>query len=151
MEIISSPVVHTYRFYDHLRTDEKGDPRKLDIKESFTILNEEIDRDYVMKNLRPHYKVVKRKSGWQEFWYDNLVDAPPEVVIHRISKENEINIPNKSYHLVTLVKGEKMQILYKNVTHDVGFLQSILIPASVTSFEIINSTSHEIEVLQITT
>lgn len=150
MEIISSSIIHTFRFYDHLRMDENGNKRELNIEDALKVLDDQINTDFVKNNLKPNMHLSRMDRGHQEYSYDNLPAVPMKIILLKIKKNNLIQINKRQYHLLTLVEGKSIRIHCKNKYRDLGYLETILIPACIDEYWIENKSHKKVEILEVT-
>ena len=149
IEIMTSSIIHTFRFYDYQRVDKNGAPRKLDIEDAFNTLNEKIDTDFVEAYLKTEKVQEKDNNGYREYSYHIPQNVPAKFTLQEIAVESSVDIKKDCYHLLTLVEGTSINIQQKDQCYRLGYLETILIPACINSYQIENDSSTVAKILQV--
>jgi mannose-6-phosphate isomerase class I len=149
IEIISGSIIHTLRVYDYLRVDNQGQRRNVDVKRSLKALNPEITADFVEANLMPALTKVDQMKGCADYCFDNHLKIPIKVEIRKIERKAIIEGNGKKFHLLTLVKGDDVEIRSESGSHPLHYLETILIPAALNQYRIENQSGQKVEILQV--
>lgn len=149
VEIISSPNIITLRLYDYLREKKQGYFRKLDIHDAWKILDPKINEHYVRQKLKPEKKIFKKGKNFTESIYQFSLSTITNISEICLTEYSEFENNDSGFHILNLVEGEKVLIQWKNESHILKNLQTLIIPAVIDKYKIINQSDKESVILKV--
>jgi mannose-6-phosphate isomerase class I len=139
-EICSYGPGYTFHIYDYLKPDLDGTLRPIHIEHSFSVIKSSRRAKWVMKNLKQQPRLIRLTNNGAEYLLGSYKNMYYEV--HRIEVSSRMDDDTKGkFHGLTLVDGEKVIISSKKdpeKKYELNFLDTIIIPASIGEYEIIN-------------
>ena len=104
----------TYRFYDYGRTDARGNPRPLHLKESFEVTDFSLKPVFVPGSNEDHV----------------LADAPQFTVVERFIGDEPVEIETGETYVVLSNVGENTDVIWNGEAFPLKALSSIVVPWS---------------------
>lgn len=132
---------YTYKLYDYQRIDPQTNlPRPIHLKAGEKVLHPEYTHDWVERNLVNHGGVVRKGDGWKEITvgeHDLLYFSLRNLVFKKQIEDDT----NGTFHVLTLVDGEKVRV--ESLTDaSRGFealsMDILVVPADFGPYRIIN-------------
>ena len=136
LEISSTPYFYSLRFYDYLRKDLNGEQRPVHVDHAFANLDR-TRRGSRVDQLVAAPETISSGSDWDH----EVLCSRPEVFfeIHRSRFETTFADNTRGrFHVLNLVEGEKARIETSTSSHVLHYAETILIPAAVGAYELIN-------------
>jgi len=140
LEISSTPYIYTFKMYDWLRVDLDGKPRPLNIDRGMENLVFERSGNKVKEELISKPILVEKDSLHELYQLpthkEHLYD------VHRYEVFNSVSVKNDNKaHVLSLVEGEKVEILIGDKSFHYSYAETFIVPASVENYTIRNSSS----------
>lgn len=104
----------TYRFYDYGRTDARGNPRPLHLKESFEVTDFSLKPVFVPGSNEDHV----------------LADAPQFTIVERFIGDEPVEIETGETYVVLSNVGENTDVIWNGEAFPLKALSSIVVPWS---------------------
>jgi predicted NBD/HSP70 family sugar kinase/mannose-6-phosphate isomerase class I len=147
LEISATPYIYTFKMYDWLRLDLKGQPRPLNIDRAFENLNFERKGDKVPQELISRQEVIKQGSDWQLV---NLSTHPEHFyAIHRIEFDTTVEIATEGQcHILSLVEGNTILVKTGELQQRIHYAETFVIPAMAGSYVLINEGNTRVKVIK---
>lgn len=143
LEISSTPYIFTFKMYDWLRPGLDGRPRPLNLKRGMDNVVFEYSGQRVKDELISKPQLIESNSDF-DFYHlpthkKHLYDT------HRYTLRKSITIEMKGKaHVLSLVEGDKIEIIANGKSIVYNYAETILIPASVQEYTIKNLTEKPI-------
>jgi mannose-6-phosphate isomerase class I len=141
LEISATPYIYTFKIYDYLRKDLRGNLRTVHIDHAFANIDPTRRATWVRAHLCPQPVPLRQGPTWAEYCIGNIDKL--FFAIHRLEFEDAIAGDTEGQFLaLNLVAGERCEILA--VGHEpveLRFAESIIIPASVGHYTLRNTGS----------
>jgi len=139
LEISATPYIYTFKIYDYLRSDLHGNLRHVHLDHAFANLDATRTTPWVQEHLVPTSVALREGTTWGEYCIgdsDKLFFA-----IHRLEFADEIDDQTGGKFIaLNLVEGERCKILTPGQEPvELRFAESIVIPASVTTYTLRNT------------
>lgn len=154
LEISSTPYRYTFKIYDYLRPDLDGSFRPIHIEHAFNNIKSFRKTGWVASNLIPKPILINQKAQKQKDWKEYIIADRREFyhVVHRIEFQNHYEDNTKGkFHLLNLVEGDIVLVQAKNGsrgTHELALSETLLLPASVGPYEVINKTKKACKIVK---
>ncbi|MDD7884497.1 class I mannose-6-phosphate isomerase [Flavivirga sp. 57AJ16] len=137
LEISSTPYIFTFKMYDWLRPGLDGKPRPLNLKRGLDNVVFEYSGQRVNDELISKPRLKERSSDFDLYHLPthkkHLYD------VHRYILKNSTNIEmHGKAHVLSLVQGDKIEIIANGKSTLYNYAESILIPASVQEYTVKN-------------
>jgi len=137
LEISATPYIYTFKMYDWLRLDMDGKPRPINIDRGMDNLNFELKGDKVSSELIAKPATIETGADWQ------LEHLPTHVNhlydVHRYTVETQVTVTtNNKAHVLSLVEGERIEILIDGGTTTFAYAETFIIPAACREYIIKN-------------
>lgn len=149
-EICSYGPGYTFHIYDYLRPDLDGSLRPIHIEHSFNVIKKGRRAKWVMKNLKQTPRLIRLTGDGAEYLLGSYKGMYYEV--HRLEFSSHADDDtNGKFHGLTLVCGEKVIVQSKkdpDKKYILNFLDTIIVPASLGEYEIINLGSKPAKVVK---
>ncbi|MFW6120082.1 MAG: class I mannose-6-phosphate isomerase, partial [Petrotogales bacterium] len=114
LEISATTYRYTFKIYDHLRPDLSGAMRSIHINHAFNVINSYRTTEWVKNNLKVKPTLLRKEKGVKEYLIADREEFFHKV--HRIEFDTKyIDYTNGSFHVLTLVEGEKISINVSNM------------------------------------
>lgn len=129
---------YTFHIYDYLRPDLRGNLREIHLNHAFNVLKTYRDKEWVIKNLMPTPKEIRKYKNSKEFLLGRRQEMIFEVRRLEINEEWEDNT-NDKFHILVLVKGNKATIFSKNdkkLSVDIDYTRTVIVPANFGEYSI---------------
>jgi len=138
LEISATPYIYTFKIYDYLRRDLRGELRHTHLDHAFANIDATRRATWAGAHLRPEPEPVRQGSTWAEYSIgdsDLLFFA-----IHRLEfTETIVDDTAGKFVVLNLVGGERCHILTSdNEPVELRFAESIIIPAAVGGYALRN-------------
>jgi mannose-6-phosphate isomerase class I len=136
LEISATPYLYTLRFYDWLRRDLDGDLRPVHVAHAFSNLDPRRSGEAVRRELIPEPRALRAGEDWVEL----ELGRHPDLFfgVNRLDfEESVIDDTEDRFHVLNLVEGDEAEIVTgAGATHSLSYAETIVVPASVGSYEI---------------
>jgi mannose-6-phosphate isomerase class I len=136
---------YTFHLYDYLRTDLDGNLRSIHLDHAFNVIKPHFRKRWVGKYLKQHPRLLRSGKLWAEYLLGKRRDMSYE--IHRIEFFRTFEGDTKGkFHVLTLVEGKRALIQCRDNPQrqfEIGFTETVIIPACVGSYLITNLGSNE--------
>ena len=136
LEISATPYIYTFKIYDYLRKDLKGNLRHTHLEHAFANLDETRRANWVEEHLCPQPVLLRAEAGGKEYQIGNIDQL--FFAIHRFELTDQIaDDTNERFHILNLVEGESCTILVDGCDPiELRFAESIIVPASVRHYQL---------------
>jgi mannose-6-phosphate isomerase class I len=138
LEISATPYIYTFKIYDYLRTDLRGNLRHVHLDHAFANLDPSRRARWVQSHLCPRPVAIRQGSDWAEYRIGDIERL--FFAIHRLEFTHTIDDEtNGRFLALNLVAGERCAI--DTVGHEpveLRFAESIVIPARVHRYTLRN-------------
>jgi len=141
MEIIASNILFTFRLYDHLREKLGTDKRILHIDEAWDTLDKKIQTDLVKDSLIHDPEPFSEMGNWNEFSPPLFGNSYTKISVVKFFTTCTNNTMGDKFHLLSLVDGESITVISKAGDHPLNYLETLLIPACIGHYQLINASS----------
>ena len=137
LEISATPYIFTFKMYDWLSKDLKGDPRPINIEHAFNNLRFERKGQRVSQELISKPYVLEQGEGWKTI---NLPTHEAHFYdVHRIEFEDEVRVQTQQVcHVLMLVEGTAIQVRIGHRKTVFRYAETFVIPASVSQYALVN-------------
>lgn len=134
LEISATPYIYTFKLYDYLRHDLRGELRPVHVERAFANLDARWRAHSVRSVLRPAPTIVRRGPTWSEYSVGDVEEL--FFAIHRLDFEDGIeDHTGGKFVVLNLVAGERCQILSaSNAPVEVRFAETVVVPASIDQY-----------------
>jgi mannose-6-phosphate isomerase class I len=134
LEISATPYIYTFKIYDYLRRDLRGQLRHVHLDHAFANINRSRTTQWVRQQLCPRPCLLRQGSNWAEYCIgdiDHLFFA-----IHRLEFTETIeDSTGGKFLLLNLVEGERCEVLSEgNEAVELRFAESLVVPACVERY-----------------
>ncbi|MBA2677902.1 MAG: class I mannose-6-phosphate isomerase [Ktedonobacteraceae bacterium] len=148
LEISATPYIFTFKIYDYLRSDLSGHLRHVHLDHAFANIDPTRTTDWVEQNLIPQPELLREGAGWAEYRIGDIDQL--FFAIHRLEFTDTLEDQTDSkFVALNLVEGDHCEILTpNNEPVELRFAESIIIPASVTSYVLRNTGSSPCKVVK---
>ncbi len=148
LEISATPYIFTFKIYDYLRHDLSGNLRHVHLDHAFANIDPTRTTDWVKQNLIPQPELLREGAGWAEYSIGNIDQL--FFAIHRLEFTDTIeDRTNGKFVALNLVEGDRCEILSPTGEPvELRFAESIIIPASVSSYALRNTSSSACKVVK---
>lgn len=138
LEISATPYIYTFKIYDYLRTDLRGNLRHVHLDHAFANLDATRTASWVREHLAPRPVVVREGATWGEYRLGDIDQL--FFAIHRLEFSDEIaDRTEGKFVALNMVEGEHCEILTRdNGPVELRFAESIVIPAAVGGYALRN-------------
>ena len=148
LEISATPYIYTFKIYDYLRSDLRGNLRHVHLDHAFANIDASRTTAFVDEHLCPRPIVLREGDGWAEYQIGNIEEL--FFAIHRLEFLDAMRDDTQGKFLaLNLVEGECCDILtdaYGPV--ELRFAESVVIPANVGSYCLRNRGSRPCKVVK---
>ncbi len=147
LEISATPYIYTFKMYDWLRLDLKGQPRPLNIERAFQNLNFDRKGEKVREELISKQEVVNQGSDWQLV---NLSTHPEHFyAIQRLEFDSMLEITTDNQcHILSLVEGTSILVKTGELTERIHYAETFVIPAKAGSYSLVNEGDTRAKVIK---
>jgi len=148
LEISATPYIFTFKMYDWLRLDLKGDPRPINIAHAFENLDFSRKGARVARELISHPRQIDGGPGWK------LIHLPthPEHFydVHRYEFTGELTVETLgSCHVLMVVEGAGVTVETQGgVVARYAFGETFVIPAAALSYRLRSDKGRGIKVVK---
>jgi len=151
LEISATTYRYTFHFYDYLRPDLDGRLRPIHSYHAFQVAKFSRRSHWVAKNLKQKPKLVKSGEGWAEYLLGKRKDL--FFVVYRLEFVKKIEGETKDkFHILNLVEGDSVFVraqYYPERKFKLDFSETVIIPACIGRYSIINLGDRPCKVLKI--
>ena len=137
LEISSTPYIFTFKMYDWLRPGLDGLPRPLNLERGMDNVNFDYSGKRVEDELISKPKLIEITNDYDFYHLPTHEKHLYDVHRYEIWSEITIKMDNKA-HVVSLVEGERIQIIANGTSSIFHYAESLLIPASVKEYTVKN-------------
>lgn len=138
LEISSAPYIYTFKIYDYLRADLRGDLRPVHLDHAFANLDRNRRTDWATKHLLPRPVLIRGEDTWAEYRLAHNPLVP--FCVHRLEFQHLIADDTHGIFLaLNLVEGERCWVETADGAFELRFAESMVVPASVSSFTLRNA------------
>lgn len=148
LEISATPYIFTFKMYDWLHLDLTGQPRPINIEHAFNNLN------FSRKGERVEHELIAKETVLSQLEDGRIVRLSTHeqhfYAINRLEFISQISLTtNQQCHIMMLVDGEAI-LLETDIGYAIKYhyAETIVVPAGVKHYRIINLGSTEIKVIQ---
>ncbi len=148
LEISATPYIFTMKIYDYLRRDSRGNMRPIHLEHAFANVDPARRAHWVQEHLVVRPRVVRAGEGWAEY---QLGDQDLMFyAIHRLEFNDAIDDETRAaFVILNLVEGETCAIsIGGQVIADLQFAETLIIPASVPRYTLVNRGSRHCKVIK---
>lgn len=141
LEISATPYIYTFKIYDYLRADLRGNLRPIHLEHAFANLEETRRGQWVQDQLLARPVGVRGGEGWAEY---RLGESDLlSFAVHRLEFEGEMADETAGrFLLLNLVDGERCWIEGEGwESVDLRFAETVVMPAAAGRFRIRNAGS----------
>lgn len=135
LEISSTPYIFTFKMYDWLRPGLDGKPRPLNLERGMNNLVFDYAGDYVEENLISKPRLIESNTAFNFYHLPTHKKHLYDVHRYEIHSEVEITMQNKA-HIISLVEGDRVQLVANGTSKVYNYAESVLIPASVKKYSL---------------
>lgn len=130
LEISSTPHIYTFKIYDYLRADLRGELREVNLDHAFANLDPNRRTAWAAEHLLPRPVPVRTGDTWAEY---RLSDSPlVPFRVHRLEFQDLIEDHTRGIFLaINLVEGERCRVEAGDGDFELRFAESMVVPASV--------------------
>ena len=148
LEISATPYIFTFKIYDYLRRDLSGNLRHVHLDHAFANIEPTRTTDWVKQHLIPQPELLRAGVGWAEYSIGNIDQL--FFAIHRLEFTDTIeDQTNGKFVALNLVEGDRCEILSPTGEPvELRFAESIIIPASLGSYVLRNTSSGACKVVK---
>lgn len=138
LEISSTPYIYTFKIYDYLRADLRGNLRTVHLDHAFANLDRDRRRAWTTRHLLPQPVPIRGGEGWAEY---RLAQSPLlPFSVHRLEFQDVIaDDTHGVFLLLNLVEGDRCSVETAGGAFELRFAESMVVPASVGSFRLRNA------------
>ncbi len=139
LEISATPYIYTFKIYDYLRGDLHGNLRHVHLDHAFANIDVTWTTSWVQERLVPTPVALREGTTWGEYRIGDIDQL--FFAIHRLEFSDEIaDRTEGKFVALNMVEGERCEILTRgNRPVELRFAESIVIPASVTTYTLRNT------------
>jgi mannose-6-phosphate isomerase class I len=136
LEISATPYLYTLRFYDWLRTNLKGELRRVHLAHAFANLDPTRRGESVRRHLIQEPVVKAAGPGFTELRLGELDEL--FFAVDRLDFEDEAAVETRGrFHVLNLVAGEEVVVeTMRGDSHRLAYAETLVIPASVSSYRL---------------
>jgi mannose-6-phosphate isomerase class I len=149
LEISATPYIFTFKIYDYLRRDLKGNLRPINVSRGIDNVRFESRKNWVRKNLIAKPVTVTEGADWKE---ESLYNKPYSFYnINRVEFKGEhtFNTNGKSFS-INLVEGDSITIESQNGrVANLSFLETMIIPAATGKVKLISNTEKTCKIVKV--
>ena len=148
LEISATPYIFTFKIYDYLRSDLSGNLRHVHLDHAFANIDPTRTTDWVQQNLIPEPELLREGADWAEYRIGNIDQL--FFAIHRLEFTDSIeDQTDGKFVALNLVEGDRCEILTPTTGPvELRFAESIIIPASVSSYVLRNMSNSSCKVVK---
>lgn len=139
LEISSTPYIFTFKMYDWLRPGLDGKPRPLNLERGMSNVVFEYSGKQVEDELISKPSLIESNKDFELYHLPTHKKHLYDVHRYKLNSSVTINMENKA-HVLSLVEGDKIEIIANGKSTVYNYAESILIPASVYQYIIKNLT-----------
>jgi mannose-6-phosphate isomerase class I len=147
LEISATPYIYTFKIYDYLRRDLKGNLRPLHIAYAEQNARRERITSWVRTHLMPQPKVIAQGTDWRELEICNS-----ELLFYAVSRTDfstRVRLEMRNgVEVVNLVEGEQIEIVSDSGTLTLHYAETAVIPAGTRFYELMNQSKREAKLLK---
>jgi len=151
LEISATTYRYTFHLYDYLRPDLDGNLRPIHSDHAFRMIKFYRRSNWVRKKLKQEPRLIRSGDTWAEYLLGKRNDM--FFVVHRLEFEKEIDEETENkFHILNLVEGTSVLIepkSYPERSFNLDFSETLIIPASIGEYSIINLGESPCKVLKI--
>lgn len=137
LEISSTPYIYTFKMYDWLRPGLDGKPRPLNIERGMDNLVFEYSGQRVKDELISKPKLIESNSGFDLYHLKTHKNHLYDIHRYEVKSLANIKMDGKA-HVLSLVGGDRINIIANGESTIYNYAETILIPASVENYIIKN-------------
>ncbi|MEF8799161.1 MAG: class I mannose-6-phosphate isomerase [Candidatus Bipolaricaulota bacterium] len=139
---------YTFHVYDYFRPDLRGDLRPIHLDHAFSVLDETRTTEKVKRNLREDPRTVDEGLDWVELRLGKHPQIPWEV--RRLEFGGKVSCRTKEkFHILAVTNGKSVKLEAGGKSRDLGYTNSVLIPASAGEYRLENQGDGNVEVLKL--
>ena len=147
LEISATPYIFTFKMYDWLSKDLKGDPRPINIEHAFNNLRFDRKGQGVADEFISKPYVFERGADWK------TIHLPTHAAhfydVHRIEFENEVTVQtHQACHVMMLVEGTEIRVRVGNKETVFQYAETFVIPAAVSQYTLVNTSGATAKVVK---
>lgn len=143
LEISSTPYIFTFKLYDWLRPDLEGNPRPLNLDRGMDNLIFEYSGKQIEEKFISKPRLIESNSDFD--FYHLPTHEKHLYDVHRYTLNTDVKIEmNGKAHVLSLVEGDKIEVIAQSKSTIYNYAESILIPASVEEYIIKNLSQNPI-------
>ena len=149
LEISATPYMHTYKVYDYLRKDLRGQLRHMHLDQAFANLDATRTKSWAAAHLIPRPVLFRQGADWAEYCIGNIDQL--FFAIHRLEFASSIEDHTDNKVLaINMVAGEACDVLVPGAAPvELRYAESMIIPASIGPFMLRNSGPTECKVVKL--
>ena len=143
LEISSTPYIFTFKLYDWLRPGLDGKPRPLNLDRGM----ENLIFDYAGKRVEDELisKPTLLESNTNYDFYHLPTHKKHLYDVHRYMLKTLVTIETENKaHILSLVEGDKIEVIANNKSSIYNYAESVIIPASVNQYQVKNLTENPV-------
>nr|WP_121270896.1 class I mannose-6-phosphate isomerase [Pedobacter schmidteae] len=148
LEISATPYIFTFKMYDWLSLDLKGEPRPINIEHAFNNLRFERKGSRVTEELISQQTLIEEGSDWRtvhlpthkEHFYD----------IERIEFDSDIIINTEDRcHVLMLVEGSVISVAVNDKeSYSFNYAETFIVPAATKQYKLTNHGKNRAKVIK---
>ncbi len=148
LEISATPYIFTFKIYDYLRSDLRGNLRPVHLEHAFANIDATRTTGWVRSNLVPVPELLREGPGWAEY---RLADNPR--LFFAITRLDFVDgVPDTTgdrFVAINLVEGECCAVETEGLEPvELRFAESMILPSSLGSFTLRNRGSSPCKVVK---
>ncbi len=138
LEISATPYIYTFKIYDYLRTDLRGNLRHVHLDRAFANLDSVHRANWVRGRLCPEPVLVREGPTWAEYCLGDIDQL--FFAVHRLEFTDAIeDRTGGKFVALNLVEGERCAIVTGSGEFELRFAESVVIPANVGDYALRNT------------
>jgi mannose-6-phosphate isomerase class I len=151
LEISATTYRYTFHLYDYLRPDLDGNLRPIHSHHAFQVIKSYRQGNWVAKNLKQKPSLIRSGEDWAEYLLGKRKDMFFVVCRLEFAKKMEEETRDK-FHILNLVEGDSVLVCSKSYpkrSFKLDFSETVIVPACIGKYSIINSGNKPCKVLKI--